>query len=176
MSLFDRFGKDPSRDQGDSISANRSGQPGGMGNPGAGDPLGGGTRYNNPLGTPADSRMYGNGQGGGANAARDSSFFDLKKKVQNALITELDPKLDLSQTAQVRRVIEEQLNRILAQQGIALNRQDRTRLFEAIIAEILGLGPIEPLLNDDSVTEVMVNGPRQVYVEQHGRLYPPAIP
>ncbi|HEY7358766.1 MAG TPA: CpaF family protein, partial [Ktedonobacterales bacterium] len=44
-------------------------------------------------------------------------------------------------------------------------------LFEAIAAEILGLGPIEPLLNDDSVTEIMVNGPKQVYVEQGGRLY-----
>ena len=102
---------------------------------------------------------------------RENNFFELKRKVQNALIAELDPKLDLSQTAQVRRNIEEQFNRILEQQGIVLNRQDRNRLFEAITAEILGFGPIEPLLKDDSVTEIMVNGPRLVYVEQHGRLY-----
>ncbi|HST87481.1 MAG TPA: ATPase, T2SS/T4P/T4SS family, partial [Ktedonobacterales bacterium] len=110
--------------------------------------------------------------GGSALAnSRDASFYDLKRKVQNALITELDPKLDLSATAQVRRTIEEHFNRVLEQQGITLSRQDRNRLFEAIAAEILGFGPIEPLLSDDNVTEIMVNGPKMVYVEQHGRIY-----
>jgi pilus assembly protein CpaF len=104
-------------------------------------------------------------------AARENGFYDLKRKVQNALIAELDPKMDLTQTAQVRRTIEEHFNRVLEQQGVVLSRQDRNRLFEAIAAEILGYGPIEPLLKDDSVTEIMVNGPRLVYVEQHGRLY-----
>jgi pilus assembly protein CpaF len=108
-----------------------------------------------------------NGQGN----AKEASFYDLKRKVQNALIAELDPKMDLTQTAQVRRTIEEHFNRVLEQQGVVLNRQDRNKLFEAIAAEILGFGPIEPLLRDDSVTEIMVNGPRLVYVEQHGRLY-----
>jgi pilus assembly protein CpaF len=103
--------------------------------------------------------------------SRENSFYELKTKVQNMLIAELDPKIDLSQTAQVRRTIEELFTIILDQQGIVLTRVDRMRLFEAIAAEILGLGPIEPLLNDDSVTEIMVNGPKQVYVEQGGRLY-----
>src|SRR5579859_3409703 len=110
------------------------------------------------------------GQGNGP-TARENSFYELKGKVQAALIAELDPKLDLSQTNQVRRTIEDTFNMVLSQQGIVLSRADRLRLFEAIAAEILGLGPIEPLLNDDSVTEVMVNGPRAVWVEQHGRLY-----
>ncbi|HEY7350429.1 MAG TPA: CpaF family protein [Ktedonobacterales bacterium] len=110
---------------------------------------------------------------GNANVAlsRENSFYELKTKVQNMLIAELDPKIDLSQTAQVRRTIEELFTLILDQQGIVLTRVDRMRLFEAITAEILGLGPIEPLLNDESVTEIMVNGPKQVYVEQGGRLY-----
>jgi pilus assembly protein CpaF len=112
---------------------------------------------------------------GGANAAnaaaRENEFFELKRKVQAALIAELDPKMDFTQVAAVRRTIEEHFNRVLEQQGIILNRQERTRLFEAIIAEILGFGPIQPLLQDDAVTEIMVNGPRMVYVEQHGRLY-----
>ncbi|HEX9038302.1 MAG TPA: CpaF family protein [Ktedonobacterales bacterium] len=102
---------------------------------------------------------------------RDNNLFELKRKVQAALIAELDPKTDLSQTAVVRKQIEDLFNRILEQQGINLARQDRQRLFEAIAAEILGYGPIEPLLNDDSVTEVMVNGPRSVFVEQNGRLF-----
>ena len=102
---------------------------------------------------------------------RENNLFDLKRKVQAALISELDPKTDLSQTATVRRTIEELFNRILEQQAINLPRQDRQRLFEAIAAEILGYGPIEPLLNDDSVTEIMVNGPRSVFVEQNGRIF-----
>ena len=119
----------------------------------------------------------GGGRGGplgnatGGADGRERAFYDLKSKVQTALIAELDPKLDLSQTNQVRRTIEDTFNMILSQQGIVLSRADRLRLFEAIAAEILGLGPIEPLLNDDSVTEVMVNGPRSIWVEQHGRLF-----
>jgi pilus assembly protein CpaF len=172
MSLLRRFGgEDSSQNQGDNNSPNRPGSISGLPGTGAGDAVGGGSRYN-PVGSAAsvDPRLLGNGPIGGA-GAKENNFFELKRKVQNALITELDPKLDLSQTAQVRRVIDEHFNRILSQQGIILNRQDRTRLFEAIIAEILGFGPIEPLLNDDTVTEIMVNGPRQVYVEQHGRIY-----
>ncbi|HKT38541.1 MAG TPA: CpaF family protein, partial [Ktedonobacterales bacterium] len=106
-----------------------------------------------------------------AAVARENNLFELKRKVQAALIAEMDPKMDLSQTAQVRRTIEELFNRILDQQNIVLTRNDRQRLFEAIAAEILGFGPIEPLLNDDSVTEIMVNGPRAVFVEQNGRLF-----
>jgi pilus assembly protein CpaF len=106
-----------------------------------------------------------------AAAARENNLFDLKRKVQAALIAEMDPKMDLSQTVQVRRAIEELFNRILEQQNVVLTRQDRQRLFEAISAEILGFGPIEPLLSDDSVTEIMVNGPRSVFVEQNGRLF-----
>ncbi len=102
---------------------------------------------------------------------RENNLFELKRKVQAALIAELDPKTDLSQTGVVRKQIEELFNRILTQQQINLARNDRQRLFEAIAAEILGYGPIEPLLNDESVTEIMVNGPRSVFVEQNGRLF-----
>ena len=47
---------------------------------------------------------------------------------------------------------------------------DRERLIEELISEILGLGPIEPLLKDSSITEVMVNGPDSIYIERKGRL------
>ncbi len=120
---------------------------------------------------PPQARSALNMNTGNPALTRENSFYDLKSKVQNMLIAELDPKIDLSQTAQVRRTIEELFNLILDQQGIVLTRVDRMRLFEAIAAEILGLGPIEPLLKDDSVTEIMVNGPKQVYVEQAGKLY-----
>jgi pilus assembly protein CpaF len=99
-----------------------------------------------------------------------ATHIDLKARVQNRLIAELDPRMDLSNGDQVRRTVEETFAQVLEQEQIVLTRVERTRLFEAISAEILGLGPIEPLLKDESVTEVMVNGPRQVYVERKGRL------
>ncbi|MBI4320754.1 MAG: CpaF family protein [Chloroflexi bacterium] len=96
---------------------------------------------------------------------------DLKTRVQNKLIGELDPKMDLTNTLKVRNTIEDLFNVILEQEGAVLTRAERLRLFEQIAAEILGLGPIEPLLKDDSITEIMVNGPDKVYVEQQGKIH-----
>lgn len=95
---------------------------------------------------------------------------DVKTRVQDKLIAELDPKMDLSDTAQVRKSIEDLFNQILEQEGIILTRADRTRLFEQIAAEILGFGPLESLLNDETITEIMVNGPDHVYVEEKGKI------
>src|SRR6476646_5347436 len=70
------------------------------------------------------------------------SFRDVKFRIQSRVIQDLDPKLDLSNQVEVRRQIE----------------------------EIFGVGPWEPLLRDESISEVMVNGPRQVYIERSGKL------
>ena len=105
-----------------------------------------------------------------AASQRGDSFGELKSRVQNRLIAELDPRMDLSNAEDVRRTVEETFSSVLESEAIVMTRVERARLFEAISAEILGFGPIEPLLNDDSVSEVMVNGPRQVYVERNGKL------
>ncbi|HEY3082875.1 MAG TPA: CpaF family protein [Chloroflexota bacterium] len=103
------------------------------------------------------------------NPAREISQ-DLKLRVQNRLISELDPKMDLTNTVQVRRVIEELFLAILESEGIVLVRGERQKLFEQVVAEILGYGPLEPLLQDPTITEVMVNGPNYVYIERSGRI------
>jgi pilus assembly protein CpaF len=90
--------------------------------------------------------------------------------VQNQLIAEIDPKMDMSQTDEVRSTIEEMFDQILAEENIVLSRAERQRLFESIVAEILGYGPIEPLLADESITEIMVNGAKQIYIERYGKL------
>ncbi|HZQ97750.1 MAG TPA: CpaF family protein [Chloroflexota bacterium] len=95
---------------------------------------------------------------------------ELKSRVQNRLISELDPKMDLTDTVQVRRVIEELFNAILESEGVILVRSERQRLFEQVVAEILGYGPLEPLLQDATITEVMVNGPKLVFVERAGKI------
>jgi pilus assembly protein CpaF len=116
--------------------------------------------------------------GGGATASRPflgamparESFREAKYRVQNRLINELDPKLDLSNQVEVRRQIEELFGKVADEEGLALTRAERVRMLEQITDEILGLGPLEPLLRDETITEVMVNGPQQVYIEREGRL------
>ena len=104
-------------------------------------------------------------------AAQRDTYYDLKTRVQNKLLAELDPSMDVSQTAEVRRTIEELFENILAEEKIVLSRPERRRLFEQIVAEILGLGPIEPLLADETITEVMVNGSKNIYIERAGKIF-----
>src|SRR4249919_3050473 len=98
------------------------------------------------------------------------SFRDVKFRIQNRVIQDLDPKLDLSNQVEVRRQIEEIFGKVIDEEGLALTRAERVRMLEQITDEIIGLGPLEPLLRDESITEIMVNGPRQVYIERSGKL------
>jgi len=98
------------------------------------------------------------------------SFRDTKFRIQQRVIQDLDPKLDLANQIEVRRQIEEIFGKVIEEEGLALTRAERVRMLEQITDEIIGLGPLEPLLRDESVTEVMVNGPRQVYIERAGKL------
>lgn len=101
--------------------------------------------------------------------SRDA-YVDLKNRVQQRLIAELDPSMDITQTAEVRVTIQEMFETMLAEESIVLTRNEKRRLFEAIVAEILGFGPLEQFLQTDGVTEIMVNGPKRVFIEKGGRL------
>lgn len=101
--------------------------------------------------------------------ARDA-YLDLKTRVQNRLIAELDPSMDVSRTNEVRQTIRSMYEAILQEESIVLGRKEREALFEQIVAEILGLGPLEPLLADESITEIMCNGPKKIFVERKGKL------
>jgi pilus assembly protein CpaF len=98
-----------------------------------------------------------------------SSHADIKSRVQSKLMSELDPSMDAS-SPEFRAQIEELFQTILQEENIVMSRSERHSLFESIIAEILGFGPLEPLLADDTITEIMVNGPKNVYIEQRGNL------
>lgn len=98
------------------------------------------------------------------------TYFDLKTRVQNKLLSGLDPSMDISKSEDVRRTIMELFEQILNEEGIVLSRPEKQRLFEQIAAEILGFGPLQPLLEDESITEIMVNGPKNIYVERKGKI------
>jgi pilus assembly protein CpaF len=98
------------------------------------------------------------------------TYFDLKTRVQNKLLSGLDPSMDISKTDDVRRTIMQLFEQILNEENVVLSRPEKQRLFEQIAAEILGFGPLQPLLEDESITEIMVNGPKNIYVERKGKI------
>jgi pilus assembly protein CpaF len=101
----------------------------------------------------------------------DSSFVELKDRIHMAVISELGPRLyneALSQAALRDVVLADVRQRLSQERG--MSTADRERLTQEIANDTLGHGPIEPLLQDDTVTEVMVNGPSDVWVERAGRL------
>ncbi len=98
------------------------------------------------------------------------TYQDLKTRVQNKLLAGLDPQMDVTRVNDVRRTIQELFEQILNEENIVLSRPERARLFEQIAAEILGLGPLQPLLEDETITEVMVNGAKNVYIERKGKI------
>ena len=78
------------------------------------------------------------------------SFRDVKFRIQSRVIQDLDPKLDLSNQVEVRRQIEEIFGKVIDEEGLALTRAERVRMLEQITDEIIGLGPLEPLLRDET--------------------------
>ena len=104
-------------------------------------------------------------------ASQRDTYIDLKTRVQNRLLAELDPSMDISKVNEVRTTIQELFEQVLAEENIVLSRPERHRLYEQIAAEILGFGPLQPLLDDENITEVMVNGAKNIYVERGGKLH-----
>jgi pilus assembly protein CpaF len=105
----------------------------------------------------------------GVSSQRDT-YSDLKTRVQNRLLAELDPSIDISQVGVVRNTIRDLFEQILGEENIVLSRQEKHRLFEQIAAEILGFGPLQNLLEDETITEVMVNGAKNIYIERGGKI------
>jgi pilus assembly protein CpaF len=100
-----------------------------------------------------------------------NTFLDLKIRVQNKLLANLDPTLDVTKTDEVRKKILDLFDQILNEERIILSKPERMRLFDQIAAEILGFGPMQPLLEDDTITEIMVNGFKNIYIERTGKIF-----
>src|SRR5215216_6743948 len=77
---------------------------------------------------------------------------------------------DFKRTPESERLLQERFTTYYRQSGVNLRDDQVKLLYEMVNDELFGFGPIEPLLRDESVTEVMVNGPHLVYIEQRGKL------
>ena len=111
-----------------------------------------------------------------ADEAREDAYQSVKAEIHAHIIDEMPDELQRvinnanADPKELRRLVEGMCADAIKENPFAIPLGDRERLVEELISEILGLGPIEPLLKDSSVTEVMVNGPDSIYIERKGRL------
>jgi pilus assembly protein CpaF len=108
----------------------------------------------------------------GSGSRRDPVIDELRQKIHHHLIDELGPILYDKRLSEddLRRRVHEQLHAALAQERAPLSAADKAQLIQDVSDDILGYGPIDRLLKDEEVTEVMVNGPGSVYVERFGKI------
>ncbi|MBN1430969.1 MAG: CpaF family protein [Anaerolineae bacterium] len=98
------------------------------------------------------------------------SVQDLRSRVQAKVLSELKIK-DVQPSPELRAAVEELFQRVVVETGVVLSRVERTHLMDEIVNDIIGLGPLEALLQDPDTTDVMVVGPDRVYVERLGRIH-----
>jgi len=102
---------------------------------------------------------------------KDESEAQLVSRIHARLAATLGRSIDTAAPDSLRALLSEAFPAALDDERVVLNRTDRLRLQDAVFAEVVGYGPLQDLLLDDSYSEVMVNGPKQVWVEKDGKLY-----
>jgi pilus assembly protein CpaF len=107
------------------------------------------------------------GQAVGSRAAIDDAIPRIYPMVMERIDPEVAAKL---QRAELARQLQSVIGEILVEQKIQLNQLEQRDLVTVLLDDMLGLGPLEPLLADETVSDIMVNGPKQVYVERRGKL------
>ena len=120
---------------------------------------------------PEPAPVMTNGSPREAQRAGESAYFELKSRIHRQLIERLDlTKLAMLPQDAVQQQIQRIVEDMLATDETPLSRQEREQLVVEVQHETFGLGPIEPLMQDPTVSDILVNGPRAVYVERRGRL------
>ena len=111
-----------------------------------------------------------------SNDVADTAYQSIKKTVHRRLVAEMSPQEQMvlsavhQDVAQVEQVIGNYVEKVLEENPFAVPVSERSKIVSDLKDEMLGLGPIEVLLKDPTVTEVMVNGPKKIFVERMGRL------
>jgi pilus assembly protein CpaF len=109
--------------------------------------------------------------GRSADAAKAEEFDQLKRKIHNKLVD----KLDLNRVGELqgdvlRREIRLVVEHLCDTEETFLNRAERERLIEEVLDETFGLGPLEMLLKDHTISDILINGPKSIYVERRGKM------
>jgi pilus assembly protein CpaF len=104
-------------------------------------------------------------------SAERELFEDLKEQVQERIFQHTEPaKLEETGPSDLLKQISEAINEIIAQEKLLLTDADRDRLIQLTINDMVGLGPLEPLLQDNEISDILVNGYAETYIERRGKL------
>lgn len=102
---------------------------------------------------------------------RRARLDELKSELHHRILDNLNlAALDTAQPQELRAEINAIASEELGAMGVLLNREDRQTIQEELFDEVMGLGPLEPLLRDDTIADILVNGPNRVFIERGGRL------
>jgi pilus assembly protein CpaF len=113
----------------------------------------------------------GPGSGNGLEGNGQHSFQEMKSRLHRALINRMDlTKLAALTQEQVHAEVSRLAESVLAQEAMPLSTSDRDRLVNDVQHELFGLGPLEPLLGDPTISDILVNSYRTIYVERRGKL------
>lgn len=100
---------------------------------------------------------------------REDLIHEVRLKLQVEVVSAFKALLE-AKDGDVRATIEPLVDRVVQQGGFAVNREERQRLVDEMVHDVTGFGPLEPLLADPTITEVMVNGPDHIYIERKGKI------
>jgi pilus assembly protein CpaF len=104
--------------------------------------------------------------------SRAAQLDELRQRVHQYVIEQLGPVLTDENVSEheLRRLVHEHVNKALAEEKIALSAAERAQLIQDVTDDTIGYGPIDRFLNDPGITEVMCNGPKDIYIERRGKI------
>ncbi len=108
---------------------------------------------------------------GAAGHAKPDPLTKTKEQIYSRLMEQIDLQTAARlPEAELKRQIIEMIGEIVMEQKLAINQLEQQLLASQIVDDMIGLGPLEPLLADEAITDIMVNGPEQIYIERKGKL------
>ncbi len=127
------------------------------------------------IGKTKEDRVSGARAGGSEpqdNSTQKSQYAEYRKLLQDELISQVNA---LSAEEGSKIDFESLIEEAISRRGLSIPRRDRARVISEVIAEVSGLGPLQPLMSDTSITEIMVNGPKEIFVERRGKIEPAGV-
>jgi len=98
----------------------------------------------------------------------NTDVYLIRDRVQRKLLNETDGDINNYNNGQLHQIIEKLFNDVLVEENLLYTRNQRIKLLDWVVSDILDYGPLVPLLQDPTITEVMCNGPHAVYIERNG--------